>query len=47
MIHSGKLPVEKLVDATINADDIVEKGFQRLLDPQSATMKIMVRTATK
>ncbi|CAH2408118.1 hypothetical protein [Mesorhizobium escarrei] len=44
MIASGKFPVEKLIDATIKADEIIEKGFLRLLDPDSSAMKILVRS---
>lgn len=42
MIQSGNFPVEKLVDATISADRIVEDGFKRLIDPNETLLKIMV-----
>lgn len=41
LISSGRLPVEKLVTSTISLDDIVEKGFEALI--QSPTeVKILV-----
>lgn len=43
MMASGKFPVEKLIDKVIHGKDIVAEGFQPLLDPQSSTMKILVR----
>jgi hypothetical protein len=36
------LPVEKIVTGHIRADDVVEKGFRRLLDPRGDQMKILV-----
>lgn len=42
MIESGILPVEKVISATISPEDIVEKGFEALLDPSGKNMKILV-----
>jgi (R,R)-butanediol dehydrogenase/meso-butanediol dehydrogenase/diacetyl reductase len=43
MIESGILPVEKIMTAQIAMDDIVEKGFEQLLDPAGEHMKILVK----
>jgi (R,R)-butanediol dehydrogenase / meso-butanediol dehydrogenase / diacetyl reductase len=42
MIESGIFPVEKIVTAQIAMDDVVEKGFEALLDPTGNQMKILV-----
>ncbi|MBO6639122.1 MAG: 2,3-butanediol dehydrogenase [Roseitalea sp.] len=44
MIAGGTFPVEKIVTASIDADDTVEKGFEALLDPSGQHLKILVRT---
>lgn len=41
LINSGKLPVEKLVTSVISLDDIVEKGFDALVEDPSE-VKILV-----
>ncbi len=43
MIAAGLYPVEKVVTATIDAEDIISKGFEALLDPEVRNLKIMVR----
>lgn len=45
MISSGSFPVEKIVTATIAPEDVVEKGFEALLDPTGSNMKILVQMA--
>ncbi|KQM99413.1 zinc-binding dehydrogenase [Sphingomonas sp. Leaf25] len=42
MMRSGLLPAEKLMDDIIPMKDIVEGGFNRLTDPEGASMKILV-----
>jgi (R,R)-butanediol dehydrogenase/meso-butanediol dehydrogenase/diacetyl reductase len=42
LIESGKLPVERIITSRIKADDVVEKGFKRLLDPSGDQMKVLV-----
>jgi (R,R)-butanediol dehydrogenase/meso-butanediol dehydrogenase/diacetyl reductase len=42
LIEGGKLPVERIVTSRIKADDVVEKGFRRLLDPAGDQMKVLV-----
>lgn len=42
MIESGRFPVESLIDTEIALDDLVEKGFEPLLDPSGQVMKILV-----
>lgn len=44
MIAAGDFPVEKVITARIDADDVVEKGFDALLDPGGEHLKIVVRT---
>ena len=41
LINSGRLPVEKLVTSVISLDDIVEKGFETLVNDPSE-VKILV-----
>ncbi len=45
MIEAGILPVEKIITAEIEAEDVVEKGFEELLDPAGRHLKILVRAA--
>ena len=45
MISSGKLPVEKIITARIEPEDVVEKGFRSLLNPSGTEMKVMVKMA--
>jgi (R,R)-butanediol dehydrogenase/meso-butanediol dehydrogenase/diacetyl reductase len=42
MIGAGIFPVEKVVTAEIAPEDVVEKGFEALLDPKATHMKILV-----
>ncbi|MEM7443257.1 MAG: 2,3-butanediol dehydrogenase [Pseudomonadota bacterium] len=42
MIETGSFPVEKVITARIGADDVVEKGFEALLDPAGDHLKILV-----
>ncbi len=43
MIEAGTFPVDKVVTAEIAAEDVVAKGFERLLDPRGQDLKILVR----
>lgn len=43
LISSGRCPVERVVTANIDADDVVPGAFEPLLDPQGREMKVMVR----
>jgi (R,R)-butanediol dehydrogenase / meso-butanediol dehydrogenase / diacetyl reductase len=42
MIESGSFPVEKIVTSQISLDDVVDKGFEALLDPTGNQMKVLV-----
>jgi (R,R)-butanediol dehydrogenase/meso-butanediol dehydrogenase/diacetyl reductase len=42
LIASGRYPVEKVVSAQIAMDDIVEKGFETLLNPAGDQVKVLV-----
>jgi (R,R)-butanediol dehydrogenase/meso-butanediol dehydrogenase/diacetyl reductase len=42
LIADGRLPVEKLVTATIALDDLVGAGIEALLDPQGNHLKILI-----
>ena len=42
MIHSGIYPVRKVVDAEIDLDDVVGRGFEPLLDKAGTSMKILI-----
>ncbi len=44
MIAAGGFPVEKVITARIDADDVVEEGFEALLDPAGENLKILVTT---
>ena len=44
MIAAGSFPVEKVITARIDADDVVEEGFEALLDPAGENLKILVTT---
>jgi (R,R)-butanediol dehydrogenase/meso-butanediol dehydrogenase/diacetyl reductase len=43
LIASGNFPVEKVITARIDANDVVEKGFEALLDPAGTHLKILVK----
>ena len=45
LVSSGRFPVEKAVSDKIAIDDIVDRGFERLLDPQGDAQKILVEVA--
>ena len=45
MIAAGQLPVEKVITARIDADDVVTKGFEVLLNPTGEHLKILVTVA--
>lgn len=42
LIASGRFPVEKVLTEVIPVDDIVARGFDRLLDPAGDAQKILV-----
>ena len=42
MVEAGILPIEKIVTANINADNVVRQGFDALLDKSVNHMKILV-----
>jgi (R,R)-butanediol dehydrogenase/meso-butanediol dehydrogenase/diacetyl reductase len=42
MMRTGLYPAEKIVDDEIAMDDVVDKGFRELLDPNGGKMKILV-----
>lgn len=44
LIAAGKLPIEKVITGRIDADDVVENGFEALLDPSGEHLKILVET---
>lgn len=44
MVAAGNFPIEKVITARIAAEDVVEKGFEALLDPAGEHLKIMVTT---
>jgi len=43
MVQSGNFPIERIITAQIDADNVVEQGFKPLLDPSGTQMKVMVR----
>jgi (R,R)-butanediol dehydrogenase / meso-butanediol dehydrogenase / diacetyl reductase len=42
MVEAGLLPLEKIITAQIKAEDVVEKGFDVLLDKAGKHLKILV-----
>jgi (R,R)-butanediol dehydrogenase/meso-butanediol dehydrogenase/diacetyl reductase len=42
LIASGRLPAERIVTAEVPLADAVEEGFDKLLDPASDHIKILV-----
>lgn len=42
MVEAGILPLEKVVTANISAEDVVERGFEALLDKAGKHLKILV-----
>jgi (R,R)-butanediol dehydrogenase/meso-butanediol dehydrogenase/diacetyl reductase len=42
MMRSGLFPAEKIVDDEISLEDVVERGFKKLLDPSGEKLKILV-----
>jgi len=42
LVSSGRFPVEKALSDVIKVDDIVSRGFDRLLDPRGDAQKILV-----
>ena len=43
MVERGIYPVHKVISAQIRAEEVVEKGFQPLLDPAGEQMKFSSR----
>jgi (R,R)-butanediol dehydrogenase / meso-butanediol dehydrogenase / diacetyl reductase len=43
MIEAGTYPVEKVVTAQIEAENVVAQGFEQLLNPAGTNLKILVR----
>jgi len=44
MVASGNFPIEKVITSRIAAEDVVDKGFEALLDPAGEHLKILVTT---
>lgn len=44
LVASGKLPVERAISARIGLDDAVQSGFDVLLTPGAAALKILIAT---
>jgi (R,R)-butanediol dehydrogenase/meso-butanediol dehydrogenase/diacetyl reductase len=42
MLADGTLDVDPLITARIGLDEIIEGGFESLLDPESNQVKILV-----
>lgn len=43
LIAAGRFPVEKIITDTIPLEDIVQAGFEALVDPRSGSTKVLVR----
>ena len=46
LIATGQYPVAKAVTAEIPLDDVVPRGFDTLIDPQGAELKVLVRAGS-
>lgn len=44
MVAAGQYPVAKAVTAEIELEDVVARGFDALIDPQSNELKVLVRS---
>ena len=44
MVESGKLPIAKIIDGRIRAEDVVSKGFDVLTGAGNDKLKILVST---
>jgi len=44
MVAAGNFPIEKVITARISAENVVDKGFEALLDPAGEHLKILVTT---
>jgi (R,R)-butanediol dehydrogenase / meso-butanediol dehydrogenase / diacetyl reductase len=42
MVESGNFPIEKIITGQIAANDVVQKGFEALLDKSATHLKILV-----
>ena len=45
LIATGQYPVAKAVTAEIPLQDVVDRGFEKLIDPQGDELKVLVRAA--
>lgn len=43
LVASGRFPVEKVLSDIIDIDQLVSRGFDRLLDPEGDAQKVLVR----
>jgi (R,R)-butanediol dehydrogenase/meso-butanediol dehydrogenase/diacetyl reductase len=41
LIAQGKYPVEKIVTSRLSLDEVVVKGFDRLIDPSGDQVKVL------
>jgi (R,R)-butanediol dehydrogenase/meso-butanediol dehydrogenase/diacetyl reductase len=46
LMRAGKYPVERAVTSRIARADIVEKGFEALLDPSRLELKVLMRVGS-
>jgi (R,R)-butanediol dehydrogenase / meso-butanediol dehydrogenase / diacetyl reductase len=46
LVAAGQLPVERVVSSEIDIQNIIEEGFERLVDPSGTESKVLV-TATQ
>ena len=42
LVEAGKLPLGKIIDGRIRAEDVVAKGFDLLTSPDNNKLKILV-----
>jgi (R,R)-butanediol dehydrogenase/meso-butanediol dehydrogenase/diacetyl reductase len=42
LIATGRLPVERVISSQIGIDDVLEKGFDQLVDPSGGESKVLV-----
>lgn len=45
LISRGALPVERIVTSQLGFDEIVENGFDRLIDPAGDQVKVLASPA--
>jgi (R,R)-butanediol dehydrogenase / meso-butanediol dehydrogenase / diacetyl reductase len=44
LVASGRLPIERIVTTRTTLDQVVEAGFERLIDPSGGETKVLIKS---